>query len=284
MSEKQLRFVDRSGKVLHTEKNSPDIGDWSEHSIDISISEDALKGNLDAESISRDVLPKMRDQLRDRRTIFVIAILPLLLYPLLGMSFLQVAQFMKEHPTRIWILGADRLPDGPPLLDGDGFHSEVLVSPHDTRLLDVKVERNVPVGDIHEVADLAVRNGEYDAVVHFSAAFAQQMRLLTENNENSQHTESTRPEVGPEVFFDQTKDKSRVARDRVVAILSRWRSRIVEQTLAEKSLPARAAKPFRVESQDLSAEDGRQAAMWSKFLPFVVIIWAMTGSSGLREY
>ncbi len=187
---------------------------------------------------------EIRDQLRDRRTIFVIAILPLLLYPLLGMSFLQVAQFMKEHPTRIWVLGADRLPDGPLLLDGDGFHLEVLASPHDTRLLDVTVEPNVPLGDIREIANLAVRNGEYDAVVHFSEAFARQMRLLAENSKNSQSAESSRPEAGPDVFFDQTKDKSRVARDRVVAILSRWRSRIVERTLTEKSLPAHAAKPF----------------------------------------
>ena len=34
--------------------------------------------------------------LRDRRTLFMIAVLPLLLYPLLGMSFFQVTQFMRE--------------------------------------------------------------------------------------------------------------------------------------------------------------------------------------------
>ena len=44
--------------------------------------------------VSREI----RDQLRDRRTIFVIAILPLLLYPLLGMTFLQVAQFEEGDP------------------------------------------------------------------------------------------------------------------------------------------------------------------------------------------
>jgi sodium transport system permease protein len=34
---------------------------------------------------------EVRDQLRDRRTLFMIAVLPLLLYPLLGMSLFQVA-------------------------------------------------------------------------------------------------------------------------------------------------------------------------------------------------
>ena len=69
---------------------------------------------------------EIRDQLRDRRTIFVIAILPLMLYPLLGMSFLQVAQFLKEHPTKIWVLGAEQLPAKPALLDGDHFLAKIV--------------------------------------------------------------------------------------------------------------------------------------------------------------
>ena len=48
---------------------------------------------------------EVRDQLRDRRTLFMIAILPLLLYPLLGFSFFQIAQFMQEHPTRVIVIG-----------------------------------------------------------------------------------------------------------------------------------------------------------------------------------
>ena len=41
-------------------------------------------------------LREVRDQLRDRRTLFTIAILPIFLYPLLGMIFLQVSQFSRE--------------------------------------------------------------------------------------------------------------------------------------------------------------------------------------------
>ena len=50
---------------------------------------------------------EIRDQLRDRRTLFTIAVLPILLYPLLGMTFLQVAQFAREHPTKVWLLGGE---------------------------------------------------------------------------------------------------------------------------------------------------------------------------------
>ena len=44
---------------------------------------------------------EIRDQLRDRRTLFMIAVLPILLYPLLGMSMFQISQFMQEQPTRV---------------------------------------------------------------------------------------------------------------------------------------------------------------------------------------
>ena len=33
---------------------------------------------------------ELRDQLRDRRTLFTVVIMPMLLYPLLGMAMLQV--------------------------------------------------------------------------------------------------------------------------------------------------------------------------------------------------
>ena len=38
----------------------------------------------------------------------MIAVLPLLLYPLLGMSFFQVAQFLREQPTRVLVVDSAR--------------------------------------------------------------------------------------------------------------------------------------------------------------------------------
>src|SRR4051812_27987685 len=58
---------------------------------------------------------EVRDQLRDRRTIFMIAVLPLLLYPLLGMSLFQISQFMREQATRVLVVGAPQVPGIPPL-------------------------------------------------------------------------------------------------------------------------------------------------------------------------
>ena len=64
---------------------------------------------------------EMRDQLRDRRTLFTIAVLPILLYPLVGMLLLQIAQFTRQHPTSVCVVGTEHLTDVPPLLEGETF-------------------------------------------------------------------------------------------------------------------------------------------------------------------
>ena len=72
---------------------------------------------------------EIRDQLRDRRTLFMIFVLPILLYPLLGMSLLQVSQFMREHVTRVLVVGAGELADLPPLFAGQRFAEDLFSDP-----------------------------------------------------------------------------------------------------------------------------------------------------------
>src|SRR5207248_10761722 len=59
---------------------------------------------------------ELRDQLRDRRTLFTVVVLPLLLYPLMGMLVFQVQQFLKEHASKVRIVGTAALPDQPRLI------------------------------------------------------------------------------------------------------------------------------------------------------------------------
>src|SRR3954469_2354700 len=67
---------------------------------------------------------EIRDQLRDRRTLFMIAVLPLLLYPLLGMSVFQLSQFLRKSEPKVVVVGAEELKAGkdlPALIEGDHF-------------------------------------------------------------------------------------------------------------------------------------------------------------------
>src|SRR2546430_2556580 len=60
----------------------------------------------------------LRDQLRDRRTIFMIAVLPLLLYPVLGVGVLQFAVSGVKKPTTLGVYGSEHLPALTPISTG----------------------------------------------------------------------------------------------------------------------------------------------------------------------
>ncbi len=85
---------------------------------------------------------EVRDQLRDRRTLFMIFVLPLLLYPILGIGVTRFGQFLTQQPRPVVIVGPEHLPDEPPLLNKtrDGFNPGLFDSAGDAKRLLVRVE------------------------------------------------------------------------------------------------------------------------------------------------
>lgn len=65
-------------------------------------------------------LREVRDQLRDRRTLFMVAILPLLLYPALGVGSMQLMAMFSDQTRTVALLGSKNLPQ-PDLLDSNGI-------------------------------------------------------------------------------------------------------------------------------------------------------------------
>ena len=231
---------------------------------------------------------EIRDQLRDRRTLFMIFVLPILLYPLLGMSFFQVAQFVREHPTRVLIVGGDRLPDRPPLLDGDRFHATLFESDRASRLLEVERADAALTTDFENDAEAAARRAleqsGIQVVVHFPSDFTDRLSLYREALKEYQHRVATGedhlpPEVpGPSLYHNSAMEKSQIAYLRVTDVLNRWQERIGETLLTDVGLPASAPKPFQVARFDVAEEGRRDAAVWSKVFPFLLLICALTGA------
>lgn len=81
-------------------------------------------------------LRELRDQLRDRRTLFMVFILPLLLYPTLGIGMLQLTLLFSEKQRTVVLLGEEHLPP-PPLLEGDRFVRSLFSDPQHARKLHV---------------------------------------------------------------------------------------------------------------------------------------------------
>ena len=84
------------------------------------------------------------DQVRDRRTLFMVVVLPLLLYPLLGVGTTQMTAMFAEQPRTVVILGAADLPTEPPLLEGNRFASPWFRSPADGDKLSVLTDGILP--------------------------------------------------------------------------------------------------------------------------------------------
>lgn len=247
---------------------------------------------------------EVRDQLRDRRTLFMIAVLPILLYPLLGMSFVQISQFLEEKPTRVLMAGAagvvsDR--DLPPLVDTqrpNRFNHVLFSDPTRARLLELHYSREdrrgsgIGAPDRRVEARRAILAAEYDAAVYFPPDFTEKMercrqanltRLetikLNQANGDPGDSEPALQVPEPEIIFSSANEKSQIAFARVSEVLNRWKDEILKRQLVAVGLPSSAAKPFDVGKSDVAEGTGlRGAALWSKVLPVLLLLWAMTGA------
>lgn len=206
-------------------------------------------------------LREMRDQLRDRRTMFTIAVLPLLLYPLVGSLLLQIAQFTHEHPISVCLAGAEHLPEHPPLLDESGTFA--------SSLGDVATGIDLvmhPVGsetddDISEAkAQSWIREDLFHVVVIVPEGF--------EANGKS----------SLKILYNVASDPSRVAHERMLRVLAAWRDKLVLAELGQRGIAASALRPFDVATIDIAPRSTRETAFWSKLLPFIMLVWAMTGA------
>jgi len=80
---------------------------------------------------------EVRDQIRDRRTLFMVVVLPLLLYPGLAIGMVQASFLFREQARTVVVLGAANLPENPPLLNGDRFAARWFTSRDDIDKLHV---------------------------------------------------------------------------------------------------------------------------------------------------
>ena len=230
---------------------------------------------------------ELRDQLRDRRTLFVVAVLPLLLYPLLGMSFFHIAQFTRHREARILVVGAAELSDlgeYPPLLEGQGFAADLFPEGSDSTRLKV---------DTVEQSEWEQWTGEqrqerlqewinpkaYQAVVVFPSTFAERLHQFREALiRRSERAESVASVPPPQVFHLSTNETSRLAFVRLMHVLDEWTKRIGRHNLEQSNIPSYAPRPFAALPGDVAPTEIRASAIWSRVLPFVVLIWALTGA------
>jgi sodium transport system permease protein len=250
---------------------------------------------------------EIRDQLRDRRTLFMIAVLPLLLYPLLGMSVFQLSQFLRKSEPKVVVVGGQELtPSGdlPKLIEGDHFAASFFDDKKTAGWLHLEFASDVATDaksgvdakdnakssrDRHRAIERArdrLKTGDVQVVLVFPEDFGERLAELRSQIKERASSATGKPvktaaavEIPePQLLHNSGKEKSRVAHMQVEHVVKSWIAQIQRENLAASRVPANVAKPFEIDSQDIAEAHQQQALLWSKILPFVLFIWALTGA------
>ncbi|MBI5280904.1 MAG: CPBP family intramembrane metalloprotease [Candidatus Solibacter usitatus] len=232
---------------------------------------------------------ELLEALRDRRTIFMMIGLPILLYPLLmiGMSRLQegqeAAQTARASRVAVWgelpaELEARLLKPGKMELLGwkgapqgirDGLKASRLDAPptppfdYDADDRPAKPPK-LPDADWARAAQKAVLEREADAVVILWPRFEERMK--------------GGDKAVASILYDSVRAESRKARDRVSDQLRLYRMDLQRERERQRGLPAGFALGVEIQSNNVASEQRKSGLLVGMLLPYMLILFsAMSG-------
>ncbi|HEX2209887.1 MAG TPA: ABC transporter permease subunit/CPBP intramembrane protease [Longimicrobium sp.] len=191
----------------------------------------------------RTVLGKeLRETIRDRRTLFMMLVLPTLLYPAMLVVIQQIAIFgqrqLSAEPAKVAIAGAD---------------------PALVRFLDADTAIRVFSAESATVA--AVREGKVEAAVVLGAA-------------PSAYAGSRQARI----FFDPTDDRSRRAQELAWARLDDWGDTLLAARLRGAGLPETFATPLAVADSSVATAEEAGGYALGRFLPLILVLMTLLGT------
>ena len=229
-------------------------------------------------------LREFRDLLRDRRTLLLVLVVPVILYPIFVLVGILFALSILDQKIVVGIAGYQSLPlkkehiesvlfgslyqtycemklDDPPLLDGQSFHRRYL-GPNNMEVNAIEI-RFVKQGAADLLASRAV-----DVLIEISDDFI------------ATYEQGQRPVV--RITGREGDETSKIAVKKISAILDRWKNHLKEVRLARSGLPfdyddaleivnPQEAKPIT----ERTADELRDLLI--KFFPFLLVMWTMAG-------
>jgi sodium transport system permease protein len=206
------------------------------------------------------------DQIRDRRTLFMIFVFPILLYPLLGYGILQVTAAMEKKPRLVVVVGAEHLPKDQPLLnaEGNGFDRGLFDSPQEAGLLLVQREPGDGPWGNPEVREQAVRAGQAEAVMVIPADLPEQFR--------------EKHDVEIPIHYKSVDEPSQITYLRLREVLDRWKRGIVDERRKQDKLPQGYTQPIQIKGVDVATAQELGGSVWSRIFPFLLVLMSLTGA------
>ncbi len=187
---------------------------------------------------------EMVETLRDRRTLLVALVLPLVLMPVvtLGVPFLADRQrhLRETAGSRVAIVGDTDATD---------------------LLLQAQAGGHIQRVDVQDPME-ALTSGQLDAVLEIPQDFA---------------TRLPSGAVQVTIMFDESQDASVVARRRLEETVTGYGTRIVEQRLQSHGLTRQDLAPIHIGSRSVADRHRLGGVLLAGLLPFFIAIWAVLG-------
>jgi sodium transport system permease protein len=209
---------------------------------------------------------EVRDQIRDRRTLFMTFVLPLLLYPILVIGIVRVLAALEDKPRTVVVVGAENLPQAPPLLQPDQkrFNPDLFDSPVEADRLVVHLERDAPPWNDPRRVEQAIRNGLASAVVLLPRTLPEQLKR--------------EGDISVPVMYNSVDEPSQITYLRLREMLERWRGRIVAFRLNRDQKTKSYAEPIEVRADDVATAREVGGSVWSRLFPFLLVMMSLTGA------
>jgi sodium transport system permease protein len=201
---------------------------------------------MDFKKVKTIYFKEMLDTLRDRRTLISMILIPIILFPALmfGMSAVMVMMIKKTEAeiTKIVIIGKEFAPD--------------FVSLIDTAKAFEIVEEN----DFES----ALKEKRISAAIEFPADFEKKIR-----EEDS--TEAI-------IYYDAAELKSDMTSDKLRDRLKDYQDSVVQARLKQRQIDKSLLHPIKISKKNLAPKEKMGGFMLAMFLPYMIIILAMTGA------
>jgi sodium transport system permease protein len=256
---------------------------------------------------------ELRDQLRDRRTLFMIVVLPILLYPVGGIALMQLATgFLAKQQSIVGIVGKDNLPAWQPRFHPaveaggwlaclpagpDGLPGAVARTAGSWALAQGQLIPTPPLlmPDGEDLRFLPsyldpTDKGEPPRVQPFAdinegraARDGRQIDLLLVIPEEFAERLEENGRSSMEVLGRDGDDRSRLVNTRVSRILLLWKLRLKDGRLARQGLPTDYDDPVEIRDPERakSAEKRSSEELFKllvQMFPFVLVMWSLAGA------
>ncbi|MEO6810787.1 MAG: ABC transporter permease subunit/CPBP intramembrane protease [Isosphaeraceae bacterium] len=209
---------------------------------------------------------EVRDQLRDRRTLFMIFVLPILLYPILGIGIAQLSMAFEQKARTVVLIGSAALPGSPPLLNPskDRFDPNLFDVPGDAGQLQVRTDPADWDWNDPQARRRLIRAGEADVVVLVPPDIREQLQGTGR--------------VKLDIVYDSSDDRSQAAFRAVREVIAAWKERIVDQRLEREQKQASFVEPVQIKLNDVATRAEAGGSVWARVFPFLLVMMALTGA------